>query len=153
MFRAHVLKVRRTKIVLYSLWYHHTYRWPSGAQIERGLDYEWVSVFLPFLMSVFLPFLVSVCILALFIRHANRMFSTPCCIDLWPVWLSNIFPNYLIKHTIFRKRVIEHRMWVLIFLYKFVWKKNSFRENFNEILSQIYTRLHLKYPLFLSDFN
>ena len=31
MFRAHVLIVRRVKIVLYSLWYHHTYRWPSGA--------------------------------------------------------------------------------------------------------------------------
>ena len=32
MFRAHVLIVRRTKIVLYSLWYHHTYtgRTPSG---------------------------------------------------------------------------------------------------------------------------
>ena len=25
------------KIVLYSLWYHHTYRWPSGAQVESGL--------------------------------------------------------------------------------------------------------------------
>ena len=23
------------KIVLHSLWYHHTYRWPSRAQIER----------------------------------------------------------------------------------------------------------------------
>ena len=38
MFRAHVLIVRRAKIVLYSLWYHHTYRWLSRAQIERGLD-------------------------------------------------------------------------------------------------------------------
>ena len=37
MFRAHVLIVRRAKIVLYSLWYHHTYRWPSGAQVERVL--------------------------------------------------------------------------------------------------------------------
>ena len=26
MFRAHVLIVRRSKIVLYSLWYHHNYR-------------------------------------------------------------------------------------------------------------------------------
>ena len=26
------------KIVLYSLWYHHTYRWLSGAQVERGLQ-------------------------------------------------------------------------------------------------------------------
>ena len=25
------------KILLYSLWYHYTYRWPSGAQFERGL--------------------------------------------------------------------------------------------------------------------
>ena len=24
------------KIVLYSLWYHHTYRWPSRARVERG---------------------------------------------------------------------------------------------------------------------
>jgi len=37
MFRAHVLIVRRAKIVLYSLWCHHTYRWLSRAQIERGL--------------------------------------------------------------------------------------------------------------------
>ena len=27
---------QEVKIVLYSLWYHHTYRWPSGAQIGRG---------------------------------------------------------------------------------------------------------------------
>ena len=33
--RAHRQKA---KIVLYSLWYHHTCRWPSGAQFERGLS-------------------------------------------------------------------------------------------------------------------
>ena len=27
---------QEAKIVLYSLWYHHTYRWPSGAQVERA---------------------------------------------------------------------------------------------------------------------
>ena len=27
---------QEAKIVLYDLWYHHTYRWPSGAQVERG---------------------------------------------------------------------------------------------------------------------
>ena len=37
-FEHHVLIVRRSKIVLYSLWYHHTYRWPSHAQVERGLS-------------------------------------------------------------------------------------------------------------------
>jgi len=27
---------QEVKIVLYSLWYHHTYRWPFHAQVERG---------------------------------------------------------------------------------------------------------------------
>ena len=27
---------QEVKIVLYSIWYHHTCTWPSGAQIERG---------------------------------------------------------------------------------------------------------------------
>ena len=35
MFRAHVLIVMRAKILLYSLWYHHTYRWPSRARIPE----------------------------------------------------------------------------------------------------------------------
>ena len=29
---------QEAKIVLYNLWYHHTYRWPPGAQVERGLS-------------------------------------------------------------------------------------------------------------------
>ena len=37
MFQTHVLIVRRAKIVLSSLWYHYTYRWPSRAQIESPL--------------------------------------------------------------------------------------------------------------------
>ena len=28
---------QEVKILLYSLWYHHTYRWPSRAQVERGI--------------------------------------------------------------------------------------------------------------------
>ena len=33
--RAHHHEV---KILLYSIWYHETYRWPSGAQVERVLQ-------------------------------------------------------------------------------------------------------------------
>ena len=29
---------QEVKIVLYSLWYHHIYRWPSHVQVERGLS-------------------------------------------------------------------------------------------------------------------
>ena len=27
---------QEVKIALHSLWYHHTYRWPSRAQVESG---------------------------------------------------------------------------------------------------------------------
>jgi len=29
---------QEVKIALHSLWYHQTYRWPSGAQVEGGLQ-------------------------------------------------------------------------------------------------------------------
>ena len=37
MFRALCAHPQEVKIVLYSIWYRHTCRWPSGAQVERGL--------------------------------------------------------------------------------------------------------------------
>jgi len=40
MFRAPCTRRPEVKIILYSLWYH-TYRWPSRAQVERGLCTGW----------------------------------------------------------------------------------------------------------------
>ena len=37
MFRALCAHHQEVKIVLYSIWYHHTCRWLSRAQFERGL--------------------------------------------------------------------------------------------------------------------
>jgi hypothetical protein len=37
MFRAPCAHRQEVQIVLYNLWYHHTYRWPTRAQVERGL--------------------------------------------------------------------------------------------------------------------
>ena len=37
MFRALCAHHQEVKIVLYSIWYHHTSRWPSGAQVESRL--------------------------------------------------------------------------------------------------------------------
>jgi hypothetical protein len=37
MFRAPCAHRQEVEIVLYNLWYHHTYRWPAAAQGERGL--------------------------------------------------------------------------------------------------------------------
>ena len=41
MFRAPCAHRQEVKIVLYSLWYHHTYRWPSGAQVH-GTASSWL---------------------------------------------------------------------------------------------------------------
>ena len=38
MFRAPCAHHQEVKTVLYSIWYHHTCRWPSGAQVERRLS-------------------------------------------------------------------------------------------------------------------
>ena len=37
MFRALCAHHQEVKIVLYSIWYHHTCRWLTSAQVERGL--------------------------------------------------------------------------------------------------------------------
>ena len=38
MFRATCAHRQEGKIVLHSLWYHHTYRWPSRAQATYSCD-------------------------------------------------------------------------------------------------------------------
>ena len=40
MFRAPCAHHLEVKIALHSVWYHHTYRWPSRAQAERGLAWN-----------------------------------------------------------------------------------------------------------------
>ena len=50
MFRATCAHRQEVKIVLYSIWYRHTCRWQSGAQVDRGLcapDGHLVSVTIP----------------------------------------------------------------------------------------------------------
>ena len=37
MFQALCTHHQEVKIVLYSIWYRLTCRWPSGAQVERGM--------------------------------------------------------------------------------------------------------------------
>ena len=40
MFQAPCAHRQEVKIVLYTLWYHHTCRWPSRAQFERGVGIQ-----------------------------------------------------------------------------------------------------------------
>jgi len=37
MFRALCVHHQGLKIVLYSIWYHHNCRWPSGTPVEKTL--------------------------------------------------------------------------------------------------------------------
>jgi len=37
MFRALCAHHQEVEIVLYGIWYHHTCKWPSRAQVERSL--------------------------------------------------------------------------------------------------------------------
>jgi hypothetical protein len=66
--------------------------------------YECVSVFFPQLSDMQI---------ASFLRRS--------C-ELWPVWLYQICPHYLINSSIFGEIVIEYKMCVLIFPITFVWK-------------------------------
>jgi hypothetical protein len=79
-----------------------------------------------------------------------------CCAaiycPLWPVCMYHIIPHYLITGTISEKKNTEHKM-CFDFLYTFYLKHFSFLHEFSEMLSEIYIRLHVKYPLSLSDFN
>ena len=50
------------------------------------------------------------------------------------------------KRYDFRKKVIEHRMCVFIFSTTFIYNISRSKKNLAK-------RLHVKYPLFLSDFN
>jgi len=36
MFRAMCAHHQEVRIVLYSIWYRHTSRWPSGAQVDKS---------------------------------------------------------------------------------------------------------------------
>jgi len=100
----------------------------------------------------------------------------PYC-HLWPVPLHYIFFSvFSHKRYNFGKKVTEHKMCALIFSITFVWNisiliiqrdtiKNVYRssykapvnfpfwEEFSEILLKMYIGRHVKYRLFLSDFN
>jgi len=62
------------------------------------------------------------------------------------------FSTFSHKRPYFRKKVIEHKRCVLIYLQLYL-KHFSLLEEMSEIWEKIYVGLHVKYPLFLSDFN
>ena len=96
-------------------------------------------------MSLFLPQLFGM-------QSACSIFYC----HLWPVWLYRNFLYiyiYLLNNTIFgSKNLLDLKMY-FDFLYSFSLQYFSFWEYFSRILSYMLLGLHIKYPLFLSDFN
>jgi hypothetical protein len=88
----------------------------------------------------------------------SHLFYGALYCHVWPVWLYHIFPHYLIKRTIFGKHLLYIKCVVLIFSTTFVG--NISQENSARDIINVHTRrskstsgLHVKCPLFLSDFN
>jgi hypothetical protein len=87
----------------------------------------------------------------------SQLFSTQraCTVlycHLWPVWLYHIFAYYLINGTIFGEKLLNMKR-VFWFSLQILSETFSFWEEYRDILSYTYIDLHVKYPLFLSDFN
>ena len=92
---------------------------------------------------------VCVCSLRYPACHAHA----PYCHE-WPAPLYNIFPHHLINGTIFEG---ERSYWTQNvcsdFLYNFCLKHCSLQDEMSKIWHKMYIGLHVKYPLFLSNFN
>jgi hypothetical protein len=71
---------------------------------------------------------------------------------LWPLWLYHIFRHYLINCAIIEKMLLNIKC-VFSFFKQLLSKIFLIIKEFSEISSQMSKRLHVKYPLFLSDFN
>jgi hypothetical protein len=70
---------------------------------------------------------------------------------LWPASLYSIFPHYVVKGTIFEK-VTKYKMHVFFSLQLLSETFLILRINERDMI-KIYIGLHIKYPLFFSDFN
>ena len=91
-----------------------------------------------------------VCVFRL--TYPSRNALVPCC-HLRPVWLYFNFPHFLITGTIFEKKN-EHSICVLIFSTTFVWNISHSKKKWARYDQKyVYIGLHVKCPLFLSDFN
>jgi hypothetical protein len=73
---------------------------------------------------------------------------------LWSAQLYNIFPHYLINGKKKKKKKILNLKCVLIFSTTFVWNISHSEKNWEiYVWLKMFIGLHVKYPLFSSDFN
>jgi len=83
----------------------------------------------------------------------SHLFCAALHYHLWPVLFQNIFFTLSHKRYDFWGKKLLNTKCVFWLCLKFCVKHLAFWEECSEILSQMYIRLRVKYPLFLSDFN
>jgi hypothetical protein len=89
---------------------------------------------------------VGVCLLTYPVRHAHASYF------LRSLWLHQIFRHYLINGAIFGKKSLNIKC-VLIFSRISIWNISHCRKSSERYCHKCENTPHVKYPLFLSDFN
>jgi len=90
-----------------------------------------------------------VCVCSL--RYPACNAPTQCCY-LWPVRPYNIFPPYLVRDTIFERKLLDLEC-VLIFPTALPERFIILRRNDRDMILKMCIGLHVKYPVFVSDFD
>ena len=98
MFRALCAHRQEAKIVLYSLWYHHTYRWPSRAQVERGHIIKFSASSWLILRQNWIVFVYSSC------SNADAVWSETIDAKYNHIF----FPRFEIVFWVFRRSIWRH---------------------------------------------
>jgi hypothetical protein len=70
-------------------------------------------------------------------RYPAGTAHAPYC-HLWPVRLYSIFTHYLINGTILEKKVIDHKMWVLVPSTTFIWNFSHSKKNWARYDKNVY---------------
>jgi hypothetical protein len=104
--------------------------------------------------SVWVLTSVGMCMCA---RACSLAFPTynayaPYCDVICGLWLHRIFRHYLINGTIFGKKLLNIKC-VMIFSTTFFQNISNSKKNLARYCRKCENGLHVKYPLFLSDFN
>ena len=87
-------------------------------------------------------YILWVCVCSLRYRECNAL--APYC-HLWHVRLYNIFPDYVIRGTIFEKN-IDYKMCVLFFSTDFVWNISHSKKNWTRCDKKCtHIGLHVQY--------
>jgi len=118
--------------------WHECTTWHWGAFVQSML--QWKS-------GKYYVFWVCVCSLGYSACNAHTPYY-----HLWPAPLYNIFPHYLINGTIFGEKLLNIKC-VFWFSLQIMSETFLILRKLNEIWSWTHNGLHVKYRLFLSDFN